>query len=174
MTNAERAAHEADERRYGTEHHEVEHEEREPAVHARAELDARYLPCGQSNDDTVHVGDDAEVTCWGCSAELARRDYLKKMVVRTGLALVSLFALIGRRSVLPVIQLKLALDAYDYPLIGKAAGDVLRLALEEPRFCDRRSSLKIDAFSRAVDAAGLRRSARTLEQALAAMPGVSR
>lgn len=174
MTNAERAAHEEDERRYGSEQHDEQREETDAPTHARAELGAKWLPCGVSNDDLVHVGDDVEVTCDGCNAELARREYLKKMVVRTGLALVALFALIGRRGTFAVIQLKLALDAHDYPLIGKASVEVLRLALSEPRFDDRRSYAKIDAFRHALRDSGIGRSRKSLEELAALIPGSTR
>lgn len=123
-------------------------------VHTRADGD---FPCGLDGTASVHVAVvDDEVTCPDCRVDVQRRVHLKREVVRTSAALCFFFSSIGRARLEHVESLRRAVNGADLSAIGAVATDVALLA--DIYATGAREQERVNAFLRAVDAAGLRRS----------------
>jgi hypothetical protein len=166
MTNASEWEAAYEQHRFDDEAHEET--EREPTVHARADIDAKTFPCGVDARANVNVGPDADITCDGCNAELQRRENLKRAVLRAAASLVFALGHAGRAHHIITVALREAVNARDFAGIGRVATDAYVLAgdLFWSR-CEQTTALR---FIEAVDAAGLRRTRGSLEEVLAAMP----
>lgn len=165
MANASEWEAEYEAHRFDDEKHEAP--EREPVVHARADIDDRTFPCGVDARAMVFVGNDADVTCDGCNSELQRRANLKTAVVRTSAALAFAFRTFGRGRLALVEKLQEAVNAGDVAAITEMSPELMALAHHV--FYERRAQAKASAFLDAVNAARPRVSR---EEAVAAFGDV--
>lgn len=141
--------------------------EHEPVVHARADVDARTFPCGVDARAMVECGDGTDITCEGCNAELQRRENLKRIVWRTAAALVYALGHMGRSRATLISAFRDAVNAGDIAAVGRMSTDVYALAMD--LFWLHRQQHVAEAFINAVDAAGLRRTAGSIEDAFKAI-----